>query len=158
MDRILEMLQKDSKLTAAKIAVMLNMDEAAVAEKIRRYEDDGTILAYRAVLNDEMIENAPVRALIEITVTPSKGLGFDKVARHISQFNEVRSVSLMSGGFDLCAEVDGDNMRDVALFVAEKLAVIDGVVGTRTHFVLRKYKYEGIFYKFEEKDERGYTL
>ena len=158
MDRILELLQKDAKLTAAKIAVMLGMEEAAVARAIQEYEADGTIVAYRAILNDEKLDSAPMRALIEIRVMPSKGHGFEKVARHISQYDEVRSVSLMSGGFDLCAEVDGDNMRDVALFVAEKLAVIDGVMGTTTHFVLRKYKDEGVFYKFEEKDERGYTL
>ena len=152
MDRILELLQKDAKLSAARIAVMLGMEEAAVAAKIKEYEENGTILAYRAILNDEKLDCAPVRALID------KGHGFEKVARHISQYEEVRSVSLMSGGFDLCAEVDGDNMRDVALFVAEKLAVIDGVMGTTTHFVLRKYKDEGVFYKFEEKDERGNTL
>ena len=158
MDRILELLQKDAKLSAARIAVMLGMEEAAVAAKIKEYEENGTILAYRAILNDEKLDCAPVRALIAIRVMPYKGHGFEKVARHISQYEEVRSVSLMSGGFDLCAEVDGDNMRDVALFVAEKLAVIDGVMGTTTHFVLRKYKDEGVFYKFEEKDERGNTL
>ncbi len=111
MDRILELLQKDAKLSAARIAVMLGMEEAAVAAKIKEYEENGTILAYRAILNDEKLDCAPVRALIEIRVMPYKGHGFEKVARHISQYEEVRSVSLMSGGFDLCAEVDGDNMR-----------------------------------------------
>ena len=87
-----------------------------------------------------------------------KGHGFERVARHIAQFPEVRSVSLMSGGFDLCAEVEGKSMHEVALFVAEKLAAIDGVMGTATHFVLRRYKYEGIHCGQEEKDERGFTL
>lgn len=158
MDRILKLLQKDAKLTPAKIATMLGKDEAAVAVKIEEYEKNGTILAYRTILNEDKSDDAPVSALIEIKVMPYKGHGFEKVAHHVAQFDEVRSVSLMSGGFDLCAEVEGKSMREVAMFVAEKLAVIEGVMGTATHFVLRRYKYENVFFNAEEKDERGFTL
>ncbi len=158
MDKILELLQKDARLTPEKLATMLNMDAAEVAAKIAACEADGTILAYRTVLDEDRCADMPVSALIEVRVAPHRDLGFERVARHIAQFPEVRGVSLMSGGFDLCAEVQGASMREVALFVAEKLAVIDGVMGTATHFVLRRYKHEGVYYNRAEKDERGFTL
>ena len=158
MDKILALLCKDARLSAAEIARRLDMNEDAVAKAIAEYEEKGSILGYRALLDPEKCEDVPVRALIEVRVMPYKGHGFERVARHIAQFPEVRSVSLMSGGFDLCAEVEGKSMHEVALFVAEKLAAIDGVMGTATHFVVRRYKYEGVHCGQEEKDERGFTL
>lgn len=158
MDKVLALLTKDARMSAAEIAQRLGMNEAEVSAKIAEYEENGSILGYRALLDPEKCQDVPVRALIEVRVMPYKGHGFERVARHIAQFPEVRSVSLMSGGFDLCAEVEGASMHEVALFVAEKLAVIDGVMGTATHFVLRRYKYEGIHCGQEEKDNRGFTL
>ena len=158
MDKILALLTKDARLSAAEIAQRLNMDQAEVAQKIAAYEESGSIMGYRALLDPEKCEDVPVRALIEVRVMPYKGHGFERVARHIAQFPEVRSVSLMSGGFDLCAEVEGGSMHEVALFVAEKLAVIDGVMGTATHFFLRRYKFEGMHCGQDEKDKRGFTL
>jgi DNA-binding Lrp family transcriptional regulator len=158
MDKVLALLTKDARMSAAEIAQRLDMSEAEVTAKIAEYEENGSILGYRALLDPEKCQDVPVRALIEVRVMPYKGHGFERVARHIAQFPEVRSISLMSGGFDLCAEVEGASMHEVALFVAEKLAVIDGVMGTATHFVLRRYKYEGIHCGQEEKDKRGFTL
>lgn len=158
MDKVLALLIKDARMSAAEIAQRLGMNETEVSAKIAEYEENGSILGYRALLDPEKCQDVPVRALIEVRVMPYKGHGFERVARHIAQFPEVRSVSLMSGGFDLCAEVEGASMHEVALFVAEKLAVIDGVMGTATHFVLRRYKYEGIHCGQEEKDNRGFTL
>jgi DNA-binding Lrp family transcriptional regulator len=158
MDKVLALLTKDARMSAADIAQRLDMGEAEVTAKIAEYEENGSILGYRALLDPEKCQDVPVRALIEVRVMPYKGHGFERVARHIAQFPEVRSISLMSGGFDLCAEVEGASMHEVALFVAEKLAVIDGVMGTATHFVLRRYKYEGIHCGQEEKDKRGFTL
>ena len=158
MDKVLALLTKDARMSAAEIAQRLDMSEAEVTAKIAEYEENGSILGYRALLDPEKCQDVPVRALIEVRVMPYKGHGSERVARHIAQFPEVRSISLMSGGFDLCAEVEGASMHEVALFVAEKLAVIDGVMGTATHFVLRRYKYEGIHCGQEEKDKRGFTL
>jgi DNA-binding Lrp family transcriptional regulator len=158
MDKVLALLTKDARMSAAEIAQRLNMEENEVAAIIAAHEESGSILGYRALLDPEKCKDVPVRALIEVRVMPYKGHGFERVARHIAQFPEVRSISLMSGGFDLCAEVEGVSMHEVALFVAEKLAVIDGVMGTATHFVLRRYKYEGIHCGQEEKDKRGFTL
>ena len=158
MDKVLALLTKDARMSVAEIAQRLDMSEAEVSAKIAEYEGNGSILGYRALLDPEKCQDVPVRALIEVRVMPYKGHGFERVARHIAQFPEVRSISLMSGGFDLCAEVEGASMHEVALFVAEKLAVIDGVMGTATHFVLRRYKYEGIHCGQEEKDKRGFTL
>ena len=158
MDKVLALLTKDARMSAAEIAQRLDMREAEVTAKIAEYEENGSILGYRALLDPEKCQDVPVRALIEVRVMPYKGHGFERVARHIAQFPEVRSISLMSGGFDLCADVEGASMHEVALFVAEKLAVIDGVMGTATHFVLRRYKYEGIHCGQEEKDKRGFTL
>jgi DNA-binding Lrp family transcriptional regulator len=158
MDKVLALLTKDARMSAAEIAQRLDMSEAEVTAKIAEYEENGSILGYRALLDPEKCQDVPVRALIEVRVMPYKGHGFERVARHIAQFPEVRSISLMSGGFDLCAEGEGASMHEVALFVAEKLAVIDGVMGTATHFVLRRYKYEGIHCGQEEKDKRGFTL
>ena len=158
MDKVLALLTKDARMSVAEIAQRLDMNEDEVSAKIAAYEENGSILGYRALLDPEKCQDVPVRALIEVRVMPYKGHGFERVARHIAQFPEVRSISLMSGGFDLCAEVEGASMHEVALFVAEKLAVIDGVMGTATHFVLRRYKYEGIHCGQEEKDKRGFTL
>ena len=158
MDKVLALLTKDARMSAAEIAQRLDMSEAEVTAKIAEYEENGSILGYRALLDPEKCQDVPVRALIEVRVMPYKGHGFERVARHIAQFPEVRSISLMSGGFDLCAEVEGASMHEVALFVADKLAVIDGVMGTATHFVLRRYKYEGIHCGQEAKDKRGFTL
>ena len=144
MNSILSLLEKDATLTAKQIAVMLNMDENEVSKKIKQYEEDGTILGYRAIVNWENTDRELVSAMIELKVTPQLGEGFEKVAQQIEQYPEVSSVFLMSGGFDFWVLVEGKTMKEVALFVAEKLAPMEQVLSTATHFVLKKYKIDGI--------------
>ena len=156
MEKILSLLENNSKLTNSQIAVMLNIEEKEVAAKVSEYEENGTILAYKTIVDWDKTKRESVTALIEIKVIPQMGKGFDKVARRICQYDEVRSLFLMSGGFDLAVIIEGRTMKEVALFVAEKLAVLEGVTSTATHFVLKKYKDKGVEYKIAEKDERGY--
>lgn len=154
MNSILSLLEKDATLTAKQIAVMLNMDENEVAKEIKRYEEDNTILGYRAIVNWENTDRELVSAMIELKVTPQLGEGFEKVAQQIEQYSEVSSVFLMSGGFDIWVLVEGKTMKEVALFVAEKLAPMEQVLSTATHFVLKKYKIDGIVADDRSEDPR----
>ncbi|MGI5907170.1 MAG: Lrp/AsnC family transcriptional regulator [Christensenellales bacterium] len=151
---ILEILRQDCRVDAEQIAVMINADPAEVAEEIKRLERDRVIVKYNAVVNMEKFDKDMVQALIEVRVTPQREQGFDALAKRIYRFAEVRSVYLVSGSYDLMVLVEGLDMRQVALFVAEKLSVIDGVLSTATSFVLRKYKEDGVIILDDEKDDR----
>lgn len=154
MEEILEILERNSRLTAEEIAVMLNRDANEVRATIKKYEDDKVILGYNTMINWEKTSKDTVTALIEVKVTPQRGEGFDKVAERIYKFPEVRSCYLMSGGFDLTVIIEGKTMKEVALFVAEKLSPLESVLSTATHFVLKKYKAEGTAFEIKEKDDR----
>lgn len=154
MKKILELLEKNSKITAEEIAVMLNMKVDKVQEIIDKLEKDNVILRYKTLINWEKTDKEFVSALIEVKVTPQRGEGFDKVAQRIYQYPEVKSVYLMSGGFDFIVLIEHKTMKEVAFFVAEKLAPIDSVISTYTHFVLKKYKDEGVIFEEKQKDER----
>ncbi len=156
-EKVLRFLEDDCRFSAKNISDALGITEQQVADIIAECIDDGTILAYKALINWDKTEREYVSAMIEIKVQPEKGEGFDTVARHICAFEEVVSVFLMSGGFDLAVMLEGKSMREVALFVVEKLAVIDGVTGTATHFVLNKYKDKGVIFGEREKDTRVMT-
>ena len=158
MENFLKYLEENAKLTPEQLATMCKKEAGDIQKMIAQCENDGVILGYQTIVNWEKTDREYVTALIELKVTPQRDRGFDSVAEMIYRYPEVKTLYLMSGAYDLCVILEGKTMREVALFVAEKLAVIDGVMGTTTHFVLRKYKDEGVFYKFEEKDERGYTL
>ena len=147
MNEILEILETNSKLTTAQVAVMAAMPEEDVLAAIAKYEADGVILGYNTTINWEMTEKEVVTALIEVKVTPQRGEGFDKVAERIYRFEEVRDCYLMSGGFDLTVVIEGKTMKEVALFVAEKLAPLESVLSTSTHFVLKKYKDKGMVFE-----------
>jgi DNA-binding Lrp family transcriptional regulator len=151
---ILEILRQDCRIEEDQIAVMLGADPQEVAEEIKRLERDKVIVKYNAVINMEKVDREVVQALIEVRVTPQRELGFDALAKRIYRFTEVRSVYLVSGSYDLMVLVEGLNMRQVALFVAEKLSVLDGVLSTATSFVLRKYKEDGVIILDDEKDDR----
>ena len=155
--KVLRFLEEDCRYTSKNIADALNVSEDEVAKIIASCIDDGTILAYKALVNWDKTDREYVSAIIEIKVQPEKGEGFDSVARQICAFEEVSSVYLMSGGFDLAAVIEGSSMREVALFVVEKLAVIDGVTGTATHFVLNRYKDKGVIFAGGEADDRQMT-
>src|SRR5581483_5297127 len=133
---------------------MLQLSEAEVTARIKQYEAEQVILGYRAILNEEKIGVDIVRAVIEVKITPERGGGFDRLAERIAKYSEVRSCYLMSGGYDLLVVVEGANLRDVATFVSEKLATIQGVLSTATHFMLKMYKEQGILMNREQNEER----
>jgi DNA-binding Lrp family transcriptional regulator len=154
MDPILKLLQENAALKPAQLAKMLNLPESEIAAKIKAYEESQVILGYRAVLNEEKIGDNLVRAVIEVKITPERGGGFDRLAERIAKYAEVRSCYLMSGGYDLLVVVEGANLREVATFVSEKLATIQGVVSTATHFMLKVYKEQGLLICAEANEER----
>lgn len=154
MDEILEIIEKDCRYSDEQLAVMTGKSEEEVREAIDGYERDNVIVSYSALINWEKTGNENVVALIEIKVTPQRGEGFDKVAERIYKFPEVKACYLMSGGFDLTVIVEGKTMKEVALFVAEKLAVQESVLSCSTHFVLKKYKDKGRVFEEKQKDDR----
>lgn len=154
MEEILEMLEKDAKLTAEQIAVMLDKDPAAVAAAIKSFEQDGTILGYKTLINWEKVSKEGVCAFIELKVTPQFGEGFDAIASRIYEYDMVESVYLMSGTFDIAVIINGKSLKEVALFVSEKLAPMDEVLSTSTSFVLKKYKDSGVIFGDASTDER----
>ena len=155
MNRILKMLEEDARLTPAQIAIMTQTDEGDIKKAIAEYEKEGVIVGYQALIDWDKTDREYVDALIEIKVIPQRDRGFDEIAAKICRYPEVKSVYLMSGGFDLAVMLEGRTMREVALFVAEKLSLLDSVTSTATHFVLRRYKDKGVIYKAQPKDERG---
>ena len=154
MDQLLKLLRENAALTPAQLSKMLNLPEAEVAVKIKAYEKDNVILGYRTVLNEERLGVDLVRAVIEVKITPERGGGFDRLAERIARYTEVNSCYLMSGGYDLLVIVEGNSLREVATFVSEKLATIQGVLSTATHFMLKPYKEQGVLMTREQNDER----
>ncbi|MBI5775480.1 MAG: Lrp/AsnC family transcriptional regulator [Verrucomicrobia bacterium] len=154
MDPLLKLLQENAALAPAQLAALLAQPEAAVAAKIKAYEADQVILGYRAILNEEKLGEDRVRAVIEVKITPEREGGFNRLAERIARYGEVRSCYLMSGGYDLLVIVEGSNLREVASFVSEKLATIQGVVSTATHFLLKPYKEQGVLMSRERNEER----
>ncbi len=154
MDQLLKLLRDDASLQPAQLAPMLQMSEVEVAAKIKKLEDDKTILAYHAVLNEEKLEVDDVRAVIEVKITPERGGGFDRIAERVAKYNEVSTCYLMSGAYDLLVVVEGNDLKKVASFVSEKLATIEGVLSTATHFMLKTYKQQGVLMHGEKNEER----
>lgn len=154
MDKILKLLENDARLTNAQLAVLLGITEKEAADKVAELEKNGLICGYKAVVDWDRTDREYVTALIELRVTPKKDSGFDKLAETIMKFEEVETVCLMSGGFDLMVMVNGRTFKDVAMFVAKRLSTLESVVSTATHFVLRRYKDRNILFVKEEKDER----
>ena len=141
---ILDVLSEDARTPVSQIAVMLGTQEEDVAKTIRRLEQQRIILKYPAVINWQKLDIEEVEAMIEVRVTPQRGEGFDAIAEQIYRFDEVASVYLMSGGYDLLVNMKARTIRQLALFVAEKLSTIEHVISTATHFVLKRYKDQGI--------------
>ena len=153
--KILELLEQNSRYSAADIALMLGLEEQEVVDSIKEMEKDKIICGYKTLINWDKVEHREVvTALIEVKVTPQRGEGFDKIAERIYRFSEVKAVYLMSGDFDLTVIIEGKTMKEVALFVGQKLAPLDAVLSTGTHFVLNKYKDHGVIFEEIKKDER----
>ncbi len=138
----------------SQLAAMLNLSEGEVLSRIKGYEEEQIILGYQTLLNEEKLGLEQVRAVIEVKITPEREGGFDRVAERIAKYAEVRSCYLMSGSYDLLVEVDGKNLRDVAMFVSSKLATIQGVLSTATHFILKPYKEQGVLMHRDASEER----
>ncbi len=154
VDRLLKLLIDDARKTPAQLAELLGLPEDAVRRKIDEYEKSGTILYYRTIINEEKLTTPVCSALIEVKVQPERGVGFETVADRIAQFPEVKDVYLLSGDYDLQVLVEGKSMQEVAAFVAQKLSTLERVNGTRTHFVLKKYKIDGALLSARPGDQR----
>ena len=153
-ERILAVLEKNSRIDIHDLAILLGESEVAVANEIADMEKERIICGYHTLINWDNTSEEKVQALIEVKVTPQRGMGFDKIAERIYQYSEVDSVFLMSGGYDFTVIIEGKTMRQVALFVSEKLSTLDSVLSTATHFVLKKYKDHGTVIAYPILDER----
>ena len=151
---ILKYIEKNSRVDLGELAVLLGTDEVTVANEIAQMEKEKIICGYHTLINWDNTSEEKVAALIEVKVTPQRGMGFDKIAERIYQYNEVNAVYLMSGAFDFAVFIEGKTMKEVALFVSSKLSTLDSVLSTSTHFVLKKYKDHGTVLVEEVQDER----
>lgn len=155
-NEIIRILQQNARISNTSMGEMLGISPEQAAAEIHKLEEEGVIRGYSVIVDDEKVDSSAVYATIELKVTPQRDCGFDDIAKTIMMYDEVESVSLMSSGaYDLTVEVKGNNLKDVAYFVSERLATIDGILSTSTHFILKKYKEKGIFIDDDETDERG---
>lgn len=154
MEKLLRLIENDATLTPKELALMLEKEEGDIKNVIRQLEKDGVILGYKAVIDWDKTETETVTALIEVKVMPQRDDGFDKIAEKIQNYPEIKGLYLMSGGFDFTVLIEGKTMKEVAYFVARKLAPIEYVTATATHFVLKTYKYNGVVYNSPKKDLR----
>lgn len=155
MNSLIKLLEENARYTNEEIAVMLGITADEVARKIRKLEQEGVIRGYKAIIDREQLSENYVQAVIELKVTPKRDFGFDEIAKIIAEFPEVEDVNLMSGTYDLSLIVTGKTFKDIALFVSQRLAMLDSVVSTATHFVLSRYKEKGVVLHGTVLDERG---
>ena len=154
MDRLLQLLKANARTTAENLAQQLGEPAADVAARMRDYEARGVIRGYQALINTELLDDDSVRAVIELRIRPAQDGGFDRIANRVGRFDEVESMFLMSGGYDLLLFVRGRNLQEVARFVSSKLANMEGVLSTATHFMLKTYKDQGVLLERLNHDER----
>ena len=153
-EKLLDLLSQDARLTPAQLAAMTGASEEEVTYALRTFEKNSTILGYKTVIDWDKTAKESVTALIEVKITPQKGMGFDEIARQIYSHHQVESVYLMSGGFDLTVIIKDRSMREVARFVSEQLAPMENVLSTGTHFILKKYKDYGVEFDPSDNDKR----
>ena len=159
MKDLLQLLEDDCTLTHAQLAAMTGMAEDEVAAAVTQYEKDRVILGYKTIIDWDRTHRESVTALIEVSVTPQRGEGFDRIAQRIYQYDEVESLYLMSGGsHDLTVIISGRTLKEIAHFVGEKLAPIEGVTGTATHFILKKYKEKHLIFPVQEVQEERFVF
>ncbi|WP_281885232.1 Lrp/AsnC family transcriptional regulator [Paenibacillus sp. YYML68] len=152
--KIIELLKEDARRSPELLATLLGTSEAEVSTAIRELEEANVIVKYATVVNWAKVDSEKVTALIEVQITPERGRGFDAIAERIYLYPEVKSVYLMSGAYDLLVEIEGKTLKEVASFVSNKLSPIDRVLSTKTHFILKKYKQDGITFEDREDDRR----
>ena len=153
-EKIVSYIEKNSRVDLADLAVMLDMDETVIMNELEAMEHEGIICGYHTLINWDKAGVEKVTALIEVRVTPQRGMGFDKVAERIYNYPEVNSVYLISGGFDLMVTLEGKTLREISQFVSDKLSALDQVLSTKTNFILKKYKDHGTVMAAPTKDER----
>ena len=153
-EKILSYIEKNSRVDLADLAVMLDMDETVIMNELEAMEHEGIICGYHTLINWDKAGVEKVTALIEVRVTPQRGMGFDKVAERIYNYPEVNSVYLISGGFDLMVTLEGKTLREISQFVSDKLSALDQVLSTKTNFILKKYKDHGTILEQKNTDER----
>ena len=158
MEKLLELLEQDCTMPVAALAAAAGVPEAEAKAAIQTYEEDRTILGYQAIIDWDRVRRENVTALIEFKVTPQTISGFDRIAERIYQYDEVESMYLMSGSFELTVIISGRTLREVAQFVGERLAPIEGVTGTATHFILKKYKEKHLVFRPQDPEEREYIF
>ena len=155
MDKLIKLLKQNARLSSSDLACMLDTTKEDIESKIETLEKSGVIRGYTAIVVEEVADKDSITAYIELSVTPKAQVGYDERARTIAEYKEVESISLMSGGYDLAVTVRCKNIKEVSLFVSQRLATIDGVISTSTHFFLQRYKENGILLVDESPDERG---
>ncbi len=151
---ILQILAEDARISHKKIAAMLSLSESEVSATVADMEKSGLLVKYTAIVNSEKADDAVVEALIEVKVSPKKKEGFDGIAKQIAAFPEVKAVYLMSGAYDLAVFLEDNSLQQVARFVSERISTFDGVISTATHFILKKYKIEGVLTEKADEDRR----
>ena len=158
MKKLLQLLEEDCTLTRDQLASMSGMTVEEVNAEIKRYEEEKIVLGYKAIIDWDSTDREAVTALIEVSITPQRGEGFDRIAERIYQYDEVESVYLMSGSFDLTVIISGRTLREVAQFVSQRLAPLEGVTGTATHFILKKYKEKHLIFEKQEQQEKEWIF
>lgn len=158
MTKLLQLLEEDCTRTPEQLAAMAGISVAEVTAAIRKYEDDKVILGYKAIVDWNSTDREDVTALIEVKVTPQREEGFDRVAERIYQYEEVESLYLMSGAFDFTVIISGRSLREVASFVSARLAPLEGVTATATHFILKKYKEKHLIFEKQAPGEREFIF
>ena len=153
-NEILEIMRQNARITEETLATMLGISKEEVSQALKELEEKQIILGYQAVLNTELLEDAPAEALIQLKVCPQRDFGYDDIARRVYKFPEVKALYLMSGGCDLAVRVEAQTMKDISQFVWEKLSVLEGISSTETLFIMRKYKEHGEILVQDEKEER----
>ena len=153
-ERLLRIIEKNSRVEISELAIRLGESEIDVANALKQLEEEGVICGYHTMINWENTTDEKVTALIEVKVTPQRGEGFDHMAERIYNYPEVQSVYLISGAYDLLVILEGKTLQEVASFVSSKLSTLDTVISTATHFILKKYKDDGIIFEQKKKDER----
>lgn len=153
-EELLSLIEKNSKMSLKELAVLLGADELEIANEMEALEKEGVICGYHTLIDWDKTKSEKVTALIEVRVTPQRGQGFDKIAKRIYKYPEVRSVYLISGGFDLLVTLEGKSLKEISAFVSDKLSTLDSVLSTATHFILKKYKDHGTILDKKHEDER----
>ena len=156
--KLLQLLEQDCTMTPEQLASMADMSVEEVKAAIKRYEEEKIILGYKAIVEWDRTDREAVTALIEVKVTPQRGDGFDRVAERIYQYDEVESVYLMSGAYDLTVIISGRTLKEVAQFVGERLSTLEDVTGTATHFILHKYKEKHLIFEKQEKQPKEWIF